>query len=78
MSWSLVPAEDPPCREQYTKNLSKVKRHSVGVVKKLGEWGASSGVVLVTWPSFNLLNYTRALDDGPRNFEPWSSDVDDT
>ncbi|GFW87938.1 hypothetical protein TNCV_1360411 [Trichonephila clavipes] len=21
---------------------------------------------------------TRAFDDGPRNFEPWSSDVDDT
>ncbi|GFX02454.1 hypothetical protein TNCV_3065191 [Trichonephila clavipes] len=23
-------------------------------------------------------NYTRAFGDGPRNFEPWSSDVDDT
>ncbi|GFV21081.1 hypothetical protein TNCV_1568771 [Trichonephila clavipes] len=22
-------------------------------------------------------NYTRAFGDGPRNFEPWSSDVDD-
>ncbi|GFX42951.1 hypothetical protein TNCV_4058751 [Trichonephila clavipes] len=22
--------------------------------------------------------YTRAFGDGPRNFEPWSSDVDDT
>ncbi|GFX01108.1 hypothetical protein TNCV_4580741 [Trichonephila clavipes] len=24
------------------------------------------------------VNYTRAFGDGPRNFEPWSSDVDDT
>ncbi|GFS51474.1 hypothetical protein TNCV_549281 [Trichonephila clavipes] len=23
-------------------------------------------------------HYTRAFSDGPRNFEPWSSDVDDT
>ncbi|GFS56982.1 hypothetical protein TNCV_4237931 [Trichonephila clavipes] len=23
-------------------------------------------------------DYTRAFGDGPRNFEPWSSDVDDT
>ncbi|GFW76981.1 hypothetical protein TNCV_2593611 [Trichonephila clavipes] len=23
-------------------------------------------------------NYTRAFGDGPRNFEPWSNDVDDT
>ncbi|GFX10085.1 hypothetical protein TNCV_4539561 [Trichonephila clavipes] len=23
-------------------------------------------------------HYTRAFGDGPRNFEPWSSDVDDT
>ncbi|GFT66594.1 hypothetical protein TNCV_2737831 [Trichonephila clavipes] len=26
----------------------------------------------------NNRNYTVALGDGPRNFEPWSSDVDDT
>ncbi|GFV80742.1 hypothetical protein TNCV_4619031 [Trichonephila clavipes] len=25
-----------------------------------------------------LFSYTRAFGDGPRNFEPWSSDVDDT
>ncbi|PRD33598.1 UNVERIFIED_CONTAM: hypothetical protein NCL1_17189 [Trichonephila clavipes] len=25
-----------------------------------------------------LLSYTMAFGDGPRNFEPWSSDVDDT
>ncbi|GFW73183.1 hypothetical protein TNCV_484091 [Trichonephila clavipes] len=23
-------------------------------------------------------NFTRALGDGPRHFEPWSSDMDDT
>ncbi|GFV95827.1 hypothetical protein TNCV_1728771 [Trichonephila clavipes] len=26
----------------------------------------------------NSQSYTRAFGDGPRNFEPWSSDVDDT
>ncbi|GFT46180.1 SWIM-type domain-containing protein, partial [Trichonephila clavipes] len=26
----------------------------------------------------NEIGYTRAFGDGPRNFEPWSSDVDDT
>ncbi|GFW01466.1 hypothetical protein TNCV_5031161 [Trichonephila clavipes] len=26
----------------------------------------------------SMLSYTRAFGDGPRNFEPWSSDVDDT
>ncbi|GFX56623.1 hypothetical protein TNCV_3954501 [Trichonephila clavipes] len=25
-----------------------------------------------------LFSYTRAFGDGPRNFEPWSSEVDDT
>ncbi|GFV42113.1 hypothetical protein TNCV_3544401 [Trichonephila clavipes] len=25
-----------------------------------------------------LFSYMRAFGDGPRNFEPWSSDVDDT
>ncbi|GFX50753.1 hypothetical protein TNCV_2723371 [Trichonephila clavipes] len=25
-----------------------------------------------------LFSYTRAFGDGPHNFEPWSSDVDDT
>ncbi|GFW14140.1 hypothetical protein TNCV_3547291 [Trichonephila clavipes] len=25
-----------------------------------------------------LFSYTRAFGDGPRNFEPWSSDDDDT
>ncbi|GFS79279.1 hypothetical protein TNCV_4409371 [Trichonephila clavipes] len=25
-----------------------------------------------------LIGYTRAFGDGPRNLEPWSSDVDDT
>ncbi|GFW57448.1 uncharacterized protein TNCV_543581 [Trichonephila clavipes] len=25
-----------------------------------------------------MFSYTRAFGDGPRHFEPWSSDVDDT
>ncbi|GFW93748.1 hypothetical protein TNCV_4542751 [Trichonephila clavipes] len=27
---------------------------------------------------FAIQSYMRAFGDGPRNFEPWSSDVDDT
>ncbi|GFU66085.1 hypothetical protein TNCV_4480311 [Trichonephila clavipes] len=36
---------------------------------------------LVAWHSSSsrpITCYTRAFGDGPRNFEPWSSDVDDT
>ncbi|GFV10538.1 hypothetical protein TNCV_2584321 [Trichonephila clavipes] len=41
-------AEDPPCRrDRCTLNLSRFKRPPVGVVWKLEEEGASSGVVLV-------------------------------
>ncbi|GFU97647.1 hypothetical protein TNCV_4455331 [Trichonephila clavipes] len=29
-------------------------------------------------PADLAIHYTRAFGDGPRNFEPWSSDVDDT
>ncbi|GFX91531.1 SCAN box domain-containing protein [Trichonephila clavipes] len=34
----------------------------------------------VDWLNINvaLFSYTKAFGDGPRNFEPWSSDVDDT
>ncbi|GFW98636.1 tc1-like transposase protein [Trichonephila clavipes] len=30
------------------------------------------------WEFDRRPHYTRAFGDGPRNFEPWSSDVDDT
>ncbi|GFV52239.1 hypothetical protein TNCV_3778111 [Trichonephila clavipes] len=29
-------------------------------------------------PHVGVMGYTRAFGDGPRNFESWSSDVDDT
>ncbi|GFY35220.1 hypothetical protein TNCV_5045941 [Trichonephila clavipes] len=37
-------------------------------------------VTLKVRVNFNvtLFSYTRAFGDGPRNFEPWSSDEDDT
>ncbi|GFT47059.1 hypothetical protein TNCV_3747191 [Trichonephila clavipes] len=41
-------AEDPPRLRRCTLNLSKLKRPSVGMLWKLEEGGASSGVVLVT------------------------------
>ncbi|GFW09124.1 hypothetical protein TNCV_315351 [Trichonephila clavipes] len=28
--------------------------------------------------AIDSITYTRAFGDGPRNFEPWSGDVDDT
>ncbi|GFU67067.1 hypothetical protein TNCV_4969161 [Trichonephila clavipes] len=28
--------------------------------------------------SLRVQSYTRAFGDGPRNFEPWSNDEDDT
>ncbi|GFX59765.1 hypothetical protein TNCV_1778041 [Trichonephila clavipes] len=39
-----------------------------------------AGLRLIDWLNINvaLFSYTRAFGDGPRNFEPWSSDVDDT
>ncbi|GFW65590.1 DDE_3 domain-containing protein [Trichonephila clavipes] len=44
----------------------------------------SEDIPSMDWPAYSSdLNriehvYTRAFGDGPRNFEPWSSDVDDT
>ncbi|GFX52210.1 hypothetical protein TNCV_4800671 [Trichonephila clavipes] len=37
-------------------------------------------LAVVDWVNINvaLFSYTRAFGDGPRNFEPWSSVVDDT
>ncbi|GFV35247.1 hypothetical protein TNCV_620431 [Trichonephila clavipes] len=44
-------------------------RHSARTEAFYDEWIPSNDV---------FENYTRAFGDGPRNFEPWSSDEDDT
>ncbi|GFT07101.1 transposable element Tc3 transposase [Trichonephila clavipes] len=44
----------------------------------------SEDITRMDWPAYspdlNPIGHvcTRAFGDGPRNFEPWSSDVDDT
>ncbi|GFW96635.1 uncharacterized protein TNCV_2846921 [Trichonephila clavipes] len=55
------------------------------VVSKLGMSSRTDFVVVVVVCMINSLNinvtlfsYSRAFGDGPRNFEPWSRDVDDT
>ncbi|GFW97399.1 HTH_Tnp_Tc3_2 domain-containing protein [Trichonephila clavipes] len=40
--------EDPSCRGRCSLYLSMLKRPTVDVVWKLGEWGASTGVILIT------------------------------
>ncbi|GFT16504.1 hypothetical protein TNCV_281371 [Trichonephila clavipes] len=55
-------AEDPQCREGRCA-LNLLKRPPVGGKIKRGILAGG---------------YTRAFGDGPRNFEPWSNDVDDT
>ncbi|GFX44096.1 hypothetical protein TNCV_4118921 [Trichonephila clavipes] len=47
----------------------------VNFISELGK-NAQVGVGKLTFEFF--VCYTRAFGDGPRNFEPWSSDVDDT
>ncbi|GFT20582.1 transposable element Tcb2 transposase [Trichonephila clavipes] len=42
----------------------------------LPQWHNSPGCALPSQDAFS--SYTRAFGDGPRNFEPWTSDVDDT
>ncbi|GFV66570.1 hypothetical protein TNCV_3894611 [Trichonephila clavipes] len=39
---------------------------------------ALEGLELLSDINVALFSYTWAFGDGPRNFEPWSSDVDDT
>ncbi|GFW52438.1 hypothetical protein TNCV_403661 [Trichonephila clavipes] len=49
-------AKNPPCRRggRCPLNLSRLKRPPDGGVWKFEEVGASSNVVLVTWPSFKI------------------------
>ncbi|GFY15766.1 hypothetical protein TNCV_1284111 [Trichonephila clavipes] len=45
----------------------------------MAPWARRLGFVLACYaPIRRRRSYTRALGNGPRNFEPWSSDVDDT
>ncbi|GFU53061.1 hypothetical protein TNCV_3098451 [Trichonephila clavipes] len=66
-----------PTGEGVCSELRKVK-----VTKTVSYW-ASYERRYTTWcfsipPRCTRYSYTRAFGDGPRNFEPWSSDVDDT
>ncbi|GFX23715.1 hypothetical protein TNCV_3596571 [Trichonephila clavipes] len=42
------------------------------------EWGSTRKLCSSRGSTKTLFSYTRAFGDGPRNFEPWLSDVDDT
>ncbi|GFW43094.1 hypothetical protein TNCV_1474891 [Trichonephila clavipes] len=41
-------------------------------------WGGTEQNCTVTCMVLKATNCTRAIGDGPRNFEPWASDEDDT
>ncbi|GFT90944.1 hypothetical protein TNCV_4995231 [Trichonephila clavipes] len=44
----------------------------------LEEWNSIPQSLIDNLIASMANSYTRAFGDGPRNFEPWSSDVDDT
>ncbi|GFW78726.1 hypothetical protein TNCV_4261491 [Trichonephila clavipes] len=59
----------------YSRSQSEIQ----GDLHKGIWWHRASNPGLPVWRSgAALFSYTRAFGDGPRNFEPWSSDVDDT
>ncbi|GFW11623.1 hypothetical protein TNCV_42581 [Trichonephila clavipes] len=58
---------DPMCRRSLsTLNMSNLKLSTNGIVWVPTQVASSS--------LYHVLSYTRAFGDGPRNFEPWSSD----
>ncbi|GFT65254.1 hypothetical protein TNCV_1559141 [Trichonephila clavipes] len=59
----------PLLRQPVTQKRSRKSQGSTWQFYKLREMGSCS---------LDDHGYTRAFGDGPRNFEPWSSDVDDT
>ncbi|GFU59712.1 hypothetical protein TNCV_3186721 [Trichonephila clavipes] len=85
-------AEDPPCRGgRCTLNMSRFKRtfvegktdynndhreEIIDFVQSISGFQECDGDV-ETWMTSDA-DYTRAFGDGPRNFEPWSSDEDYT
>ncbi|GFU68901.1 hypothetical protein TNCV_4882281 [Trichonephila clavipes] len=54
--------------------LLKIGCRSESMAEKFVGWGSLSFYPF----QIEKLFYTRALGDGPRNFEPWSNDEDDT
>ncbi|GFW43482.1 hypothetical protein TNCV_4768351 [Trichonephila clavipes] len=74
MTWSV--AESPRVAEQCDVHI-----HSLEVLflHDSLESRSRDRHVAVSRPQCpSILSYSRAFGDGPRNFEPWSSDVDDT
>ncbi|GFX12713.1 hypothetical protein TNCV_3436871 [Trichonephila clavipes] len=72
---------DVSSAEEVTKNnvlefLSDSKADDQETEQDLGCNSSCSKKAVLTTPGCKL--YTRAFGDGPRNFEPWASDVDDT
>ncbi|GFW74256.1 hypothetical protein TNCV_2524601 [Trichonephila clavipes] len=73
----------PKRTELIRKGFRATKRSTDLVILNHGQMTRTTSGQLPKLPqSVNinvaLFSYTRAFGDGPRNFEPWSSDVDDT
>ncbi|GFY25240.1 uncharacterized protein TNCV_2483611 [Trichonephila clavipes] len=58
--------------QQYALKLSNWNFCSMSSICSANLSNSTKGAVII------CISYTRAFGDGPRNFEPWSSDVDDT
>ncbi|GFW23174.1 hypothetical protein TNCV_3802741 [Trichonephila clavipes] len=85
-------AEDLPCRLGRCKlNKSRLnvlpllaeddERSCRSVASRTGDAHRFCSILIASLGFNGYLEakrYTRAFGDGPRNFEPWSSDVDDT
>ncbi|GFX19753.1 hypothetical protein TNCV_2076601 [Trichonephila clavipes] len=72
----------PPSPQKSRSSLREVLQHFGA--SKSGDLSCpvhvrltKEGLKTLLIPS-TALSYTRAFGDGPRNFEPWSRDVDDT
>ncbi|GFT42328.1 hypothetical protein TNCV_1786301 [Trichonephila clavipes] len=78
MSSSLVPLKIHRVGGAMHVNLSRLKHPLVGVVWKLGEGGASSGVVFVTQPWFKMTSLVvKVTDSWPACHEFESSTAED-
>ncbi|GFX40322.1 hypothetical protein TNCV_4319551 [Trichonephila clavipes] len=66
-----------------TKKWKLVQGHEITPLRVKGDIGDVCSELDnggIDWWNINvaLFSYIRAFGDGPDNFEPWSSDVDDT
>ncbi|GFW02794.1 hypothetical protein TNCV_3731941 [Trichonephila clavipes] len=67
-----------PKKKRFQQKAEFVPNSVVNPIEKemCGSLRSKSPKKISSWEISEL--YTRAFGDGPRNFEPWSSDVDDT